>query len=204
MFNNDLKYASTRIIGTFMLSSIPGKGLVKILEIIGKTNELDKATILVLNKEGGTEQFKITDLKFAVGRLGYINHHLTGAATYLSRVPVRLDYKQGLRAGQLAMTLRDGTFQNLREGFLETNIKPLSNCVLNKYPSLLETIEKVEEYNTPVAFSKNFAINKKYKLMYKEMVAGELTSTDKVKLFPEFMFLEQELIKEVGNENFSR
>ena len=135
MFNNDLKYASSKITGTFMRSTRKGKGLVKILEILGKTNELDKATIMVLNKEGYTEPFNISDLNFSIGRLGYINHHLTGAAIYLSRLPARLDYKQGLRAGQLTQ-LVNGVFQNLREGFLDTNIKPVSNCLLNQYPSL--------------------------------------------------------------------
>jgi len=204
MFNNDLKYAFSRINNTFMMSKVPNKGLVKILEMkSGDNNDLATARITFLTKRGEVEEGDISELKFSVGKLGYVNSQLSGEAMYISRAPVRLDYKQGLNTGQLTH-IKPEKFQNLKPGWLETQHKAVSECLEGEYPKLGEVIEQVEEFNTQVAFSKCFAISRKYKLLYKEMVAGVLTSDDKVKLNNEFSFAEEELIKEVGNENFSR
>jgi hypothetical protein len=203
MFNNDVEYARSRIISSYVKGSPEKKGLHYIVDIRSKNNQLNEARILAYNETGEQQELNINDLSFSVGRLGYVNDRASGLATFLSRVPIRRDYRQGLRYSQLCY-LRNGSSNAISEHWMKTNVKSINKCLEQDYPSFETVTELVEEYNVDVAFNRNFAISNKYKLLYKGFVVGDLTKDDKLKLNNQFNFVEEELAKVVGNDKLSR
>jgi len=203
MFNNDADYARSRIVSSYMKGKDKKDGLYKILDIRGRSNRLDEAVIYTLNSDFQEKQLKINQLNFSPGTLGYVNDRMSGSAMFVSRVPIRRDFRQGLRSSQLCY-IRNGSSNFVTEQWFELNIKGLSRCLSDDYPPLSHVIEEVEEANIDMAFSKNFALSNKYKLLYKGFVIGDLTKNDTFKLQTSFNFVEEEFAKEVGNDKLSR
>jgi hypothetical protein len=205
VFNNDANYAASRIVGTYLpLTNKRGLAYIIDLKKSNGSNSLKEASILASSKKsigGDYESFKITDFLFSVGSLGYVNSRFQGAA-YLVRLPIRRDYKQGLRTNQCAIQ-RNTSLLNLQGEWLSQNISTVSDCINGVFPSVEEAIERVEEQTEDVAFSRSFAVSANYKLLYKGFNAGKLTKDDKLLLDAKFSFLEQELSKVVGNEKIS-
>lgn len=200
MFNNDAEYAKSRIVSSCMKSK---ENLLRVYDIKAVNNDFSTAAILAVDENKKNVIVKASDLSFNVGQLGYINEFISGIAYYLTRLPIRRDFKQGLRSSQLCYS-RNGSTSTISESWFENNIKPINNCLNNKYPKLEKAIETIDESNCDVAFSKNFALNEKYALLYKGFKAGRLTKDDKIKLDFNFNFIEEELAKEVGNDKISR
>lgn len=201
MFNNDAEYARSRIVSSYMKGK--DKGFYKILDIVSRNNELDKAVISATDEAGALVNLTIDQLDFSIGKLGYLNDALSGAAMFISRLPIRRDFRQGLRSGQLSY-IRNGSYNPLSDNWMQANVKNISKCLWNEYPDLDTVIELSEEYNGDIAFSKNFALSSKYKLLYKGFTVGDLTKEDKFKLGKQFNFIEEEFTKEVGNDKLSR
>jgi hypothetical protein len=202
MFNNDAKYAASRIVNTY-LPLKENNELVYIANLIcAKDNSLDKSTIIGYDRKGRMEvNLSINDFKFSVGKLGYVNSEYEGAS-YLVRIPLRRDYKQGLRANQLGLQ-RNTSLSSISSDWLTDNSAKISDCLAGKYNTVDNIIELVEEVDHDIAFSKNFAISEKYNLLYKGFTVGKVTKDDKLKLDFKFNFLEQELAKVAGNEKIS-
>jgi hypothetical protein len=179
------------------------KGFYKILDIVSRNNELDKAVISATDEAGALVNLTIDQLDFSIGKLGYLNDALSGAAMFISRLPIRRDFRQGLRSGQLSY-IRNGSYNPLSDNWMQANVKNISKCLWDDYPDLDTAIELSEEYNGDIAFSKNFALSSKYKLLYKGFTVGDLTKEDKFKLGKQFNFIEEEFTKEVGNDKLSR
>jgi hypothetical protein len=200
MFNNDAEYAKSRIVGSYMRGKTQ---LYKIIDIVSRDNVLDKSVILALDQDKNSVQLKIKELEFSFGKLGYVNDVNSGIASFISRLPLRRDYRQGLRAYQL-ISYRGGGTGSITESWLEQNTKSVYKCLNNIFPKLEKVIELSEEYNGDIAFSKNFALSSKYKLLYRGFVIGDLNKDDKFKLNHSFNFVEEEFVKEVGHDNLSR
>lgn len=200
MFNNDANYARSRLNSSYMKGK---ENLFFIMDIYAKDNRLDTATIHAVNEHKKEVKININQLNFSVGKLGYVNDAMTGLAMFVSRLPIRRDFRQGLRYSQLCFN-RNGSSNSVNEVWMDQNAKALNNCLENRYPKLEEVIEQVEEYNNDVAFSKNFALSNKYKLLYKGFVIGDLNKDDRFKLHNQFNFVEEELVKEAGNDRLSR
>jgi hypothetical protein len=201
MFNNDASYARSRLNSSYMKGK--EKGFYKIVDIYSKTNDLDKATIIAFDEDRNEVKLHIKDLDFSIGKLGYVNDAYSGTAMFISRLPIRRDFRQGLRSSQLSH-VRNGSYNNLSENWLESNAKSVNKCLRNRYQSFNTVIELAEECNGDIAFSKNFALSSKYKLLYKGFTVGDLTKNDKFKLYTAFNFIEEEFTKEVGNDKLSR
>ena len=200
MFNNDANYARSRLNASYM----KGKdSLFYISDIVSRDNLLDKAVIIGYDHLKRERKLNIKDLNFCVGKLGYVNDVMTGLAMFISRIPIRRDFRQGLRSAQLCYN-RNGSSGSISEVWLDQNIKAVNDCLNSKYPDFTEVIDLVEEYNNDVAFSKNFALSSKYRLLYKGFVIGDLTKDDRFKLHNQFNFVEEEFAKEVGNDKLSR
>jgi hypothetical protein len=201
MFNNDASYAKSRLNSSFLKGK--EKGFYKIIDISGRSNDLSKAVIITINEEDQTENLNIKDLEFSVGKLGYVNDKLSGQALYISRLPIRRDFRQGLRSSQLSF-IRNGSYNGISENWLDCNAKNVNKCLRNFYQPLNQVIELSEEYNEDIAFSRSFALSSKYKLLYKGFTVGDLTKDDKFKLHTQFSFIEEEFVKEVGYEKLFR
>jgi hypothetical protein len=200
MFNNEASYARSRIVASFMR----GKDqLYQIIDISSKTDKLDEATIYALTSDGQKVALKSSSLEFTLGKLGYVNEPFTGIAQFLSRIPLRRDFRQGLRACQL-VTCRNGSANSVPDKWLASNSKAVYKCLVNDYPKISRAIELVDEYDGDIAFSKNFAIGRNYSLLYRGFSIGKLTKDDKLKLDNKFNFVEEELVKEIGHDYISR
>jgi len=158
MFNNDLQYAKSRMVGSFMLSKDRQLGLVSIAEVRGDNNDFSKSTIWAVTKNRDEIKIKPESLEFSIGKLGYVNQTLSGEALFISRIPIRRDFKQGLRSCQLC-SVRANSLSNVNDQWLPTNVKAVSDCIQSVYPDLDQTLENVEEFNTDVAFSKNSTLS---------------------------------------------
>lgn len=152
MFNNDADYARSRLATSFMRGSETNKGLFKILDIVAKDNKLDTAKIIALDHNRKEKQLNIKDLSFSVGRLGYVNEVLSGNAMFVSRLPLRRDFRQGIRSSQLCF-VRNYSTGGVSENWLDQNAKSLNKCLEEKYPNFDTVLEQVEEANVDIALA---------------------------------------------------
>lgn len=118
-------------------------------------------------------------------RLGYMNTRRN--SYYVSRVPVRR-YKQGLNR------------QNIAVGAL--NIEPglnrgdtircveLARCILNKYPSLDECLEKLQDGRNACAFHRHWAITAGGELHYRGNPVGAYQKGN-LKLTEDYCYLQE-------------
>lgn len=187
MFDNDLNYAKTRIVDTWLLDSAGKEGLFYISEITSSgTNSLEDGVIHVKDTKGKSLTKNIKDLRFNIGSLGWVNDR------YLSRVPLRNDWRQGLRHSQVMEFTKDGS-GFISSSYFYRNIEGVSKAALGVYPSFHSALDQVEEEGLTNGFSKHFAVTSNYKLAYKGIVVGKITSKDSPELDSNYEFLEQEL-----------
>ena len=201
-YDNDLRYAVTRMVGSFFKIKEENKTVLgKIIEINGPSNSLRTAKVFyTLREYENSKSCSIFDIDYYPGKLGYTLDKYDYSWKYLQRLPLRRDWKQGLRNNQLvwATSNRDER-SSVNGNFLEFNYDTTLNCLENKYPEFDITLENVEETGMIQAFSKNFAVDKDYKVLYKANVVGGINTQNKVKLSKKFEFLKQELEAEVKN-----
>lgn len=122
--------------------------------------------------------------------LGYTNYE--GKSYFLSRYPMRRDWRQGLRRDNLAESAEGRT-----RPYTFSSLSPLVIPILKNYPSYRETIERVEDIYTSCAFTRNFALDDRGKLWYK---GREWVGKDKEgvpKLSEDFFWLEELLAEEM-------
>jgi hypothetical protein len=209
MFNNDTEYAVSRLTNSYIRAKDYAQGLVRVTKIFNNgSTKFNEATIQGENKQLQPIALKEDEFEFAVGKLGYVNY-LGRAAWYLTRVPIRRDYKQGLRHNQLAIIGaggKDGSSSPVREGELESVDfrKGITDCLFNKYPTLDATLDLIEETGIPVAFSKHFAINQHFKLLYRGSTVGAVNKNGLLGLAPKFNFLTEELALEAGDDKLAK
>jgi hypothetical protein len=180
MYKDNIPYAKQRLVGTIVrIKDEP----VKVLDISPK----GIATAYFLKDEN--EFFTdIDNLNLEPVPLGYINYK--NQAYYLVRKPIREDWRQGLRVGNIAFI---GP-----QGFMEFPRKELRDTILNQYPTFAQAVEAVaKQRKAKVAFSRVFAVSADKELLYKERVVG---SFDKLpQLSDKFRYL-HECLQEFFNE----
>jgi len=124
--------------------------------------------------------------------LGYCNAGID--AQYLARIPMREDWKQGLR------------FNNLRNHQGHTpdiSWKSIANTIEGKYPTIEEAFKSLKSPNkNSVAFSRNFAITKEKRLRYKgNHDVGYFTDVNEYTLEGKYIYLKELATEEIGFEN---
>jgi hypothetical protein len=149
MYGNDFEYASTRLKGT----------IVRIGEepiIIGDVYGGDRVTFAYLERAGEALVCKLSDLNLKPVSLGMCN--FLGEATFLCRMPMRNDWKQGLRRGN---------FRSLCGAPAEL-AKPLDlwRVITNKYPKFTECLGSLADVKS-MAWCREWAITKGHSLLYK-------------------------------------
>ena len=114
--------------------------------------------------------------------LGYVNYK--GIATYLSRIPKRQDWKQGLR---------DGNVRRVGGGIDYPDIKPkaLAETILAIYPpykKVLVALSKLTKKNLfSLAFCRDFCITTDKSLFYKgEFHVGTIGEDGEPEFFDKF------------------
>ena len=163
------EYAESRLLGTF----VRHKG--EVVEVVGVSGDL-KCMVSTSDSEFVVP---LEDLNLESMPLGYSN--LNGVATYLSRIPMRRDWRQGVRAANI-----EGLIGGLRE----------SLGGLGPHPSFKEALQLTRTGGaTSVAFSEWFKVCRYGEVVYKDrFTVGEVVG-DKVVLTERFKHL-KELLNE--------
>ena len=139
--------------------------------------------------------------------LGNVNYR--GVSSYMSRLPLRHDWRQGSR-GANTRVVNQGFRSNpgASVDYLLKS-KSLSRCIENNYPTFEECLDTLgNEEATGVAFSKVFNLTEgkgTYNLYYKGLhhVGSVHKRTKKITLNPEYHHL-AEVLEESVNENDKR
>jgi hypothetical protein len=180
MYKDNIAYARQRLLGT----------VVRIKdEPVKVTNISDKGIVTAHFLKDVKEFYTDLDnLNLEPVPLGYLNYR--GSAYYVVRKPMREDWRQGLRIGNIAFIGE--------EGFMELPKEELRNTILNSYPTFSEAVEAVtKKKSRKVAFNRVFAVSSDKELLYKQRVVG---SFDKLPhLTDKFRYL-HECLQEFFNE----
>jgi len=149
----NLVYARTRLIGTI----VTRKG--KAINVMDITEDF---TVVYITLSTGTqahcpwEELDITPVK-----LGYLNYNRN--AHYIFRLPMRRDWKQGLRNTTMS-TVKGKNIERIPGRYL-------AKLIEGSYPKLNKVLEHLCSEKSKVstmAFSRNFAVNKYMELLYKD------------------------------------
>lgn len=181
----NLDYARTRLVGTIVTRN--GKAIT----IDSITNDL-RVVYLSLST-GQISECSYEEIDINPVKLGYVNYNRQ--AVYFFRVPMRRDWKQGLRNQTLATT-KGRQLDRIPS-------KSLAKLIEGSYPTFNKALERMTSENTrliSLAFSRNFAIDKELGLFYKDKYRiGQINSDNGTyELEPQFMWavetLEEDLV----------
>jgi hypothetical protein len=119
--------------------------------------------------------------------LGYSSDE--GSAVFVSRIPLREDWKQGLRPNNLVISQR-GTMTRPRH-HIKTLLK---GCTLRNYPCFTEAVESVEDIYESRAFCPQFAVHSDGSVWYKEnKPIGTVDTECRIKLDGKFFWMKEQL-----------
>jgi hypothetical protein len=203
MFNNDSTYARSRISGTYMRHKKTSPSLHYILDV-------DNSMRVSSSLFGTPWVSPIEDFSFSLGPLGFYND-LEFGAIHLRRLPLRGDWRQGLRCRQLvslsadALKTRDhaGGYSGLGDRKFGSGLRYIADSIDGKFPSLSEALGAIEEEGRSVALSRNFALTSNYRLVFNNYVIGAIQEDDRLRLNNKFNFLRELLGKQIGHEKLS-
>ena len=178
---DDIVYARSRLLETVvMYQDIP----VVVDDIQG-----DNAYLRRLG-EGEPIFASVKDLNINPVKLGYLNDG--HRALYLTRTPMREDWRQGLRSRSIRAIGYDGLHY-------EPAPVSLKHTILGIYPMLSECISFVKiGIMESMAFSRNFAVKGDNILTYKgKWDVGTITDTKDYTLSPKFDWVRETLDEEL-------
>lgn len=113
------------------------------------------------------------EIDFTPVPLGFVNFNKY--AYYITRVPSR-QYKQGLSTGNIAIEAVEENHDTIFGIQTLQNVcnKSLAACILGRYPCLEQAIKDVVEGAKSVAFSRQFAIDEHFDLLFKTERVGSV------------------------------
>lgn len=119
--------------------------------------------------------FKLEDFS-PLPRLGFVNSH--GAATYVSRTPVRR-YQQGvtnasIHVDYLPRELYHERFEDCRLQFSNLESREIGAALRGQYPTLRSALRFIKEFGGAMAFDKQFAIAEGNEIYYRKAKVGRL------------------------------
>ncbi len=122
-------------------------------------------------------------------KLGYANSKVYAA--YVSRCPVRKDWKQGLRGTTMRVLV-----PNVGQSDAAIPSKVLGQTIIGEYPSFEACIEKVKNgIVNSMAFSRSVAVGAGLLLWHKgERCVGEINpNTHKINIYDKFFWTREEV-----------
>lgn len=206
----DLNYAITRLPGTVIAHKTTKKlVIVKKLysseTLTGNKTPVKKPCIVLAgyDKKGSAVHDTLDDYSFNFPRIGWINFTINddGRAIYLVRQPIRGGgYKQGLKDEQL-LVINEGDTDYIRGRFLEYNLGLLEDALQGNFPSYETALSSLEEWADKRAISLDWAVDSKFKVLYRGDVVGKVNKKDKIALNQEKFYLKETLTECIGAEN---
>jgi len=155
MYSDNIPYARQRLENTIVMY----KG--EPITILGIEDNAKVVFYYLKDEQPGAAHLDKLDL-VGQNKLGYVNY---GASSYhVVRKPMRNDWRQGIRMGNLAFS---GD-----EGFHRIPYKEFRDTILGVYPPFATAKALIKGGQQKVAFSRNFAINSAGQLLYKDRIVG--------------------------------
>lgn len=186
MYGKDYEYASTRLDGTLVRLAGTGEPvMVQTVSVLGTV------TVTPYGKSRDTHEYyvKLDELDVHPVPLGYVN--CGGDATYISRMPMRRDYKQGLRGNNAWSSGRN--FDALPHAAVR-------NCIMGRYPTFEKAWKDVQIGPNAVrmkmlAWGRRWAVRSDGVIYYRgEEIVGQVVD-GKPMLLAGYTYL-QELLEE--------
>lgn len=193
----DKGYANGRLQGTIVRrKKIP----VLVREIRG---DAVSALNMVTKEE---EVFNYKELDITPVPLGYVNFNKH--AFYLTRSPVRNDWRQGLR--DRSMVWRWYSYDDYTQQYaLITKagkdcgipIDCLAKTIMDEYPTFRRALSSLKLLNkaNSMSFSRFFAIRGDNSLMYRTLKVGDINENGKIVLLDKFFYLKESVQEVLGD-----
>lgn len=175
---NTSEYADSRIAGTVVLLKRKPVFVERVLRGKAIANTFDAKPRRLLCK---VESLSVLSPNMS---LGFYNNN--GTAYYLSRKAMRNDWRQGLRPNNV-----------LSIPYKEVSNSDIASCLLRRYPTFLQAIEKVAAGADSCAWCPDFCVKGK-DIVWKTFTVGSIKDTT-ITLSIKFKFLHK-LLKESTNE----
>lgn len=181
--NDEVEYAETRLVDTVVLcNSIP----VKILGFLhSKTPQVVVSDI----RTSIETSVPMSSIDLSPIPLGYINYK--GRLNYVARVPVRGDYRQGLRYSNMTsicgIDVREIPWQ------------VICNTITNQYPTIDNVVAFMQKKG-PQAWHRDWGIENNFDLIYKGLeVAGsvDVNKGNLLSLHSDYEFLQESLVEAI-------
>lgn len=146
-----VEYASTRLIETI----ITHENIPILVTGVGGIDEKIELNAYELSDEDNTvKSYYLDDCDLNPVKLGYVN--FKKGTHYLTRVPMRKDWRQGLRMNTIL------TAQGDKPAMIPYHV--IANTIMGKFPSFKECLERLNQSKLKgvqsIAFCRNFSISK--------------------------------------------
>jgi hypothetical protein len=176
---DSIDYANQRLAGTIITYD---NEPVTVVNCGGRNTQITAEVCYLKDNNVGKVLLKNCDITPV--KLGFVNTNY--GVGYLGRIPLRKDWKQGLRLN----TLRSMWGVDARW----VNNKNLRNCIVASYPTFARALEDTVNDRFPVAFSRTFSLaydddEDKVLLNYKWMGAVGDVVNGKPQLYDKYGFL---------------
>lgn len=192
MYTNDVDYTDGRLRHTVIRLK---DGEPVYCEAVRKENNNNLILWYKPLKGGNLKNKNIREFNLSSPQLGYTNYE--GKCYYLSRYPMRRDWKQGVRPGNVAI------FKGTSLTKYNLPLPSLITPILGKYPCYKEVVDRVEDVYDNCAFSRYFSLDHKGRIFYKHrFIVGE--DKEGVPTLTEKNFWLAELLQEEMENNNDR
>jgi len=170
------EYARTRLVGTIVLH----RRTPVYIETIKR--DMTATVYNPLQKNAKAYQVPLCGLNLLDFELGFINK--PRGAVYLSRKPLRHDWRQGLRTN------------NVHSSNGRTTMDDIAGALLHRYPSFQQVAKRVlvDRLVPSCAWCQEFAMNSQNKIIWRYDVVGQYSHGDSaITLDARFKFLKYSL-----------
>lgn len=183
-YGRDIEYARKRLENTLVYSS-KKKDLIYIHGVHEDPSpRVFFSGVLVSETTKGAD-FNVEDIDLEPISLGYVYLSKKERACFLSRVPMRTAYRQGLATACLHLS---GSSSKS-----DLELKDLMMAAFNSYPTLASAKKAVTKCLS-MPFSRHFALTSEGRILYRgQSVVGKLNAAGHPILEPEYGYLQQHL-----------
>lgn len=176
---DDAEYANTRLAGTV----VKLKTNLIFVDRVSVRGDVNVARYFPINMMGGElMQCRLDEIDTTPINLGYVD--LDHGAMFITRAPMRQDWRQGLRLNNL----RNSSGQQINIS-LDKLLQPHTN----RYPSLEVAATQARRVGVSRAFSRDFAVSAEGQLIHKGRAVCGQVDGGMPTLLPRFNFLAESL-----------
>lgn len=176
-------YAATRLVETHIMYKGQLARVVSCAQFGGQ---------IVIGYElvtGGVGNAFLPEFDLNPPKLGYVNH--SGVAYYMTRMPMRKDWKQGMRNSNIIANT------GLNPGI---NMKKINETIMGKFPSISTCLAGIQAGKfKSIAFDRNFCIWSDLKIEYKgAAIVGTVNADGAIKIDDKSNWVREALMEVVG------